>query len=385
MLQVPVATGLNSGDTRRYVRKEYWEGTQHPRAEIWEDAFQQFLLPRYEAAVGRPLDFDIEEPSLDDAPAIIEKVGALKGLIAIGFDAKEAVAYVGLDGVKWNGLPLSADPTAMPAAATTPQDASGMTVNAGDTTRRDSVNTTQTVAKAVHETRDDITGREFPGLHTAVRQFLIEQRDRVIAKIEETFPPTKAERTKSIPTDWWDAALEEELLRSRLRTIYLTLGRGALGVVANNTSRILPGKSVTRILDDVLARSGLRITDINETTRKTIADTLAEGVRRGYSIPQLTGGVADEAYGGVRGALTANGINIWDDYRAELIARTETMQSYNEAALLGYQGVDVGMVTAIDGDMDKECARRDGSTYPIDEALGIADHPNGTLDWVPLT
>jgi hypothetical protein len=42
-------------------------------------------------------------------------------------------------------------------------------------------------------------------------------------------------------------------------------------------------------------------------------------------------------------------------------------------------------VTAIDGDEDDECASRDGQTYDLAEALDISDHPNGTLDWVPVT
>jgi hypothetical protein len=41
-------------------------------------------------------------------------------------------------------------------------------------------------------------------------------------------------------------------------------------------------------------------------------------------------------------------------------------------------------VEAIDGDEDSECAARHGQRYPIDEALGITDHPNGTLDWLPV-
>jgi hypothetical protein len=61
------------------------------------------------------------------------------------------------------------------------------------------------------------------------------------------------------------------------------------------------------------------------------------------------------------------------------------MLAYNEAALRGYGEFDVKQVTAIDGDEDDECASRDGQTYHLDEALAISDHPNGTLDWAPVT
>ena len=75
---------------------------------------------------------------------------------------------------------------------------------------------------------------------------------------------------------------------------------------------------------------------------------------------------------------------MFDEYRAEMIARTELMSSYNDATLGSYTDADVTQVQAIDGDGDEECAARDGQTFDIDEADGIEDHPNGTLDWVPI-
>jgi hypothetical protein len=44
----------------------------------------------------------------------------------------------------------------------------------------------------------------------------------------------------------------------------------------------------------------------------------------------------------------------------------------------------VEYVQAIDGIGDEECADRNNNIYPIDEADTIEDHPNGTLDWVPV-
>jgi hypothetical protein len=67
-----------------------------------------------------------------------------------------------------------------------------------------------------------------------------------------------------------------------------------------------------------------------------------------------------------------------------MIARTESMFAYNDAALGSYQQYGVTEVQAIDGDEDDECASRDGKTYPVLDAYDIQDHPNGTLDWVPV-
>ena len=56
----------------------------------------------------------------------------------------------------------------------------------------------------------------------------------------------------------------------------------------------------------------------------------------------------------------------------------------NEAALESYREYGVERVVAIDGDEDAECAARNGQEFDLDEAMDIEDHPNGTLDWVPV-
>ncbi len=76
--------------------------------------------------------------------------------------------------------------------------------------------------------------------------------------------------------------------------------------------------------------------------------------------------------------------SLFDEYRAELIARTELMDAYNGAALGSYQDAGLTKVQAIDGDADEECAARNGQEFTIIEADGISDHPNGTLDWIPV-
>ena len=60
------------------------------------------------------------------------------------------------------------------------------------------------------------------------------------------------------------------------------------------------------------------------------------------------------------------------------------MFAYNAAALESYGALGVEKVEASDGDDDEECAERNGQTYSLAEAEGIEDHPNGTLDWIPV-
>ena len=374
MVGVPLTAGLNSGESLRYVRREYWEGTMHPRSETWEDAIQQHMVPRYEKATGAALDFDVEEPDLDDAAAVLEKVGALRGLIDIGFDTKDAIGAVGLDHIEWIGTPA-------PVVEPVPDAGTGLSVTASDDTVSDGTDVRQTITKA---TRDDVIGESLPGMRAAIASFLKDQRARVAAKIEDTLPASKAERIKADPV-WWDAQAEDRALADELRTFYLEIDRNALQVVANTMSSSLTKGTVNRLVLSTLRASGESITAINETTRAAIAAQLETGVARGYSINQLVAGVPKENFGGVQNALLDNGVPVWDDYRAEMISRTETMRSYNQAALHGYKELNVRRVQALDGDFDPVCEDRNGQTFPIDEAFSISDHPNGTLEWAPIT
>jgi hypothetical protein len=399
MLGVPMPHGLASGEQRREERHEYWEGTQHPRVEIWEDAIQQQLIGRYENAVGRPLDMDIEEPNLDDAATLTEKATAYQSLVAIGFDAKDSVAAVGLDHIKWNGLPSSIDPVEKQKRAE--QMAAQLAGQTPDQTGQEPPQTPENgpgrpqqqqppqappaPAKArTLEQRAEVMDAELKGLHEAVHAALIDQRGRLIPLIEASLPKSKSARMKALPDDWWDPKRERSAFLKALQTAYLRLTRGALEVVANNVGRVVLPTAVRPITSKLLESAGLRIDDINETTRSAIVDTLTEGTQRGYSIQQLVHGVPDEAFGGLHDLKLANGGPAWDTLRAETIARTETMLAYNEAALRGYGEFNVKQVEAIDGDEDDECAARDGHTYDLDEALAISDHPNGTLDWAPV-
>lgn len=128
----------------------------------------------------------------------------------------------------------------------------------------------------------------------------------------------------------------------------------------------------------VLTDGGARITGINGSTRDrvmaVVQRTVIDGIARGAGPAEVANDLED--------ALADP--SLFGEYRAELIARTETMLAYNAAALTTYTGYGVERVQAIDGDTDEECAARNGKEFTILEAAVIQDHPNGTLDWVPI-
>ena len=118
-------------------------------------------------------------------------------------------------------------------------------------------------------------------------------------------------------------------------------------------------------------KGAARVTAINQTTREAIADIIAKGVADGVSA-------------GALGALIEQA-TAFDQYRAEMIARTELTAAYNAAALGSYAEVGIEMVEAIDGDEDELCADRlSRNPFTIDDADAEDEHPNGTLDWLPV-
>ncbi len=142
-----------------------------------------------------------------------------------------------------------------------------------------------------------------------------------------------------------------------------------------------PVKAAPMAIERVLTRGAARVTGINETTRQKINEAIYRALEAGSTI----GDVADAIEG--IGTTTIGDLDmgaLFDEYRAEMIARTELMDAYNSSAIATYSDAGFDQLQAIDGDGDPECAERDGQVYSSDEADSIEDHPNGTLDWVPV-
>lgn len=119
-----------------------------------------------------------------------------------------------------------------------------------------------------------------------------------------------------------------------------------------------------------LRKAADRIKGIDRTTRDGVRARIREAIDQGMSPREAGQHVAD--WSG------------WDEYRAERIARTETMFAYNSAATQTYGQFGVTHVVADDGDKDEQCAARHGMVVTVEEAEDILDHPNGTLDWLPV-
>lgn len=134
----------------------------------------------------------------------------------------------------------------------------------------------------------------------------------------------------------------------------------------------------------VLARAGtqLGLIDLSDHTKASLFRVMefAREWEVGKPSPmQVARWIRDEVPAG-------RFVNAGAKYRAELIARTEIMNATRVASIeTARANPRISRLTAFDGDMDEQCALRNGNDYTPDEAdvEAASTHPNCTLTFVP--
>lgn len=122
-------------------------------------------------------------------------------------------------------------------------------------------------------------------------------------------------------------------------------------------------------------RHGAKLVEgVSNSVRKELRTFLGNEIKEGYSNAEI----ADH----IRAHFSQ-----FPDWKADRLARTETMFAYNFATLIAADSVGISRVQAIDAqhgptDVDP-CERRNGKIYDIQAALSETanEHPNGTLAW----
>ena len=122
-------------------------------------------------------------------------------------------------------------------------------------------------------------------------------------------------------------------------------------------------------------RIGWAAEQIGEETAALLAHSLAEGYAAGEGITKLTERVQSV-------------FNFSETYRAERIARTETMQASAQGTIIGYADAGVSRVefyAALDERLCEECLGLHGQEFPITESGGVITvHPNCRCVWLPI-
>jgi HK97 family phage portal protein len=377
------ARGLNSGETVKYEEAALWQNAIHTRVvAVWE-VLQYQLIDR----INPDWQFVIEEPTFDDQEPLYKLADLAKtqplsqlerrklvGLGPIGDDENDprnAEVWLpkGFTRIypepEEETEPAPVPPSLVPSPSGLADDQAEAEDDAEETTRKASVSPLAALRAEIDKTAT-------PDIKGAVTRFLAKARDEAVRFARHRARKTK-DGSKALGRTW-DAELSAAIMPKE---------RAIAAEVAGEVRKVVPKAAKADpfeedAIDYVRTRGGERITGINATTRdavlEAVDDALEEAIADGLGPDEAADLLSDRV-----GSLA-----IWDEARADLIARTETMFAYNDAALTSYRGLEVGQVVALDGDKDPECADRNGRTFSIDDAFSIADHPNGTLDWAPV-
>jgi SPP1 gp7 family putative phage head morphogenesis protein len=120
----------------------------------------------------------------------------------------------------------------------------------------------------------------------------------------------------------------------------------------------------------------------NPNQKWVVSDTIREQVRA-----KLVKAIEEgQSPGEFRASLEQELSDI--DYRALMVARTETGFAYNSGALANYKDAEVTHVEVMDGGTEgscEDCDALDGETWTIEEAeANPLEHPNCTRAFAPV-
>lgn len=396
------AAGMGMGEARDSDRQALWENAVIPRLAMMQEPIQD-LLDRLEPELGWAPKLVWDLPELQPEATRYDRAQKTTNVALTNRERREMLGLapfpedlMGSTGIPLNDevwVPLSIQPMSfeppqpVPAALApgAPPPVEGETqAEEQEDEDADELDTDGAPTETIGATkarmpagmgrlRGTVDKRVTPALQRSVAGVLADQRDEVVRRVKKAWS-----RISEHPGDeqaWWN---ESKWNGAMLRTLKPALA-GVGEVVGDHVEDTLGAKvgkkasmgtASKRAVERALSRGAARVTRINSTTREGLRRLIAEAVEKGMSPAEA--GELIEGWAG------------FDQYRAERIARTELMFAYNAAALDSYGALGVTKVQAIDGDDDEECAERNGQTFTLEEAEGIEDHPNGTLDWVPV-
>lgn len=160
----------------------------------------------------------------------------------------------------------------------------------------------------------------------------------------------------------FDDSAYDDLMVKNLKPVLtsLTETQGSLAMVfAGDTENEF---YLTSKIESIIEKNTRRMaTNFNDETLDKLNDTLVEGIKAGEGIGDLKQRVSG-VYEGI------------ENYRAERIARTETLKASNEATSTAYEqtGYVTGKEWVVNPDACPECEAFDGKTIELDDTfLGI--------------
>lgn len=379
--------GLNSGETKGYDEAILWQNAVGPRLDAFVETFQVRVLERF-ADLGINLRLEIERPEFDDemprwemaSKSVVVPItnGERRAIVNLDPFGDERDDEVWMASTMTRVYPESApapDPfAALPPGMVPGQEAIGPVNGPQD----EGAMPPSVPSKA-----------KVDDLAAALSAFLRAQGERIGSRIEE-----HADHIARKPKDtsvWWDDAAENAALEKVLAP-YLRSSATASARAASKQPAKAVGNYQEAAVRGVLSRAARRVVQVNNTTKETVRLLVEQALTLGMppgTLGKVLRGVVPPLAGDTNAWLPVlNGAErtFASELRGETIARTELRVAQTGANLATYRELGVETVRMIDGDEDEVCAARDGREVSLDEAEAEmeAEHPNGTLDFVPV-
>jgi HK97 family phage portal protein len=239
------------------------------------------------------------------------------------------------------------------------------------------------VGRAVREHQAAFHSLAVPEFETFFKGYFKAQRNRVLTALSGYGTSATHRREGKAKTDLTaDGLFNEDSENTALVPGYLATLDTVGGQALPQPLSLGGGLSWDTVNPRIASlRTGLgeKIVGINATTKDAISNTVAEGLRRGYSVTQIANGYSDENYAGVLGVFDQA-----DGYRSEMIARTESAYAYNGAQAADFAEGGVEWVQILDGDGDEGCAEASDAVWTLDDyESDPIEHPNCVRAAVP--
>lgn len=374
--------GLNSGQSKGYDEAVLWQNAVGPRLRSFAETLQFQLLDRY-ADLGVDVRIVIEEPEFDDETPQYDRASKATTLPLTNRERREQLGLdpfgderddeVWMASTMTRVYPESPTPpqlapfTGQPVPPSPDEDPPGV----DELEPRDEGDPTQAMAiGAMKATTDGVRARGEAVLRRDVLTLLRTYGQAVAQRARERYDHL-SRKPADVDVLFSTDRLERDLL-SVIRPHLLAIAEGSGGAVAQGFGKAAAVELRDPVIERLLRTAGVRIKGISETTRTRVVDIVRQGIADGLSAAQLGDRLE-----------TASGL--FDELRAETIARTETATVLNEAAVAQYREFGVDRVQVVDGDEDEACADADGEVWTLERAESepIA-HPNCVRTFTPL-
>jgi len=335
-------------------RMVFMQRTVKPLMQKFINTLNEFYLPLFDKSRGLEFDFDDPVPE-DRAAKINEYVAGVDKWIT----RNEIREELGLPPVKggdklWNTL------TAIPIDSTVqaPEEEAPEEEGGEGKKIKSSLDKFEEIGEKHNKALRLISDKYQNKIKRAVRKYFRQQKERVLNKFKSK--SIKA----SIPfNDKEEIKLLIDIVLPIFRDLVETEGTQALAMLG-----LAEDFKITPDIEKVIEKDSLKFaSQVNQTTRDALKETIKEGMENGESIDKLTERIS----------------NVYEDIserRAEMIARTESTRFANEADVLAWKEAGVERkiwYCALDERTCDDCMALHGEVVSIDSKFFDDDYGSG--------